>query len=161
MEPKHRIFNIGILIALILFFVASSCSQPVSSETFIPSSKVDSLGYYTFEVDFSDSTKVYDVYFYTRLDMPFTRNIPALDLPLEAIWKSPSGKNYRDLLVLSKEDTKQYFTKDYYSLYRKKISPNENGIWQLSTKIVSDVALIGEATLYGFGIRVIHHSVEN
>ena len=114
---NRALWRISALAALIL--LALSCSEPLSSETFVK--KTD--GTYTFEVDMSRSGCTYDISFYTRLDSRHKVS----GFPMDVRWKSPSGEVY---------DERVYFDCSEHSrvLYRTGLIPQEEGVWTVGVR---------------------------
>lgn len=109
------------------FFLALSlvvsCGKPASYEQFV---RVDQAadGVYSFDLDFTDSTAVYDIGFYT----------PAVDgecsLPLAVSWFSGDGllqMEERVYLALGREDV--------IKEYRTRVSPAPAGVWELKVRV--------------------------
>lgn len=105
----------GILAFLLL---VTACREPRSMETFIQGS-----GPYTFTVDMSDTTAVYDLALYTRIDVS-SAEIPQ-HTTLAARWTSPSGAVLQETLTLP-------LAAGVYEPYRAGVSPYEAGIWTLT-----------------------------
>lgn len=106
-----------------LIFLALSCSEPLSVETFVRNTG----GAYTFEVDMSHIGCTYDISFYTRLDS----RIKVPGFPMEIRWKSPSGEVFSETV---------YFDCSEHSrvLYRTGLIPVEEGVWTLDVRADAD-----------------------
>jgi len=103
---------------LVLGLLAAACAKPHSHERFILGD-----GPYTFTVDMSDSTVVYDFDLYTRVD---SRKAPEA-IALEMCWKSPSDSVFRETVYLS----------GVYAPYRSNTVPARYGIWTLTVNAPS------------------------
>lgn len=104
--------------------IAGSCARPMGVEQFIAAGDATD-GPYEFAVDLRDTSFVYDIAFYSRVDGPLLS--APVQLPIEVRWTSPSGKEYEEEVCMravgrngSRED------------YRTDIEPYEYGIWTLS-----------------------------
>ena len=83
---------------------------------------------YDFEIDFSDSTAVYDIYFYTRTDCARASSVP-VPLRLDIWWVAPSQSVYDESVFMKTGDYR-----GLKQLYRKGVVPSENGVWKLCVK---------------------------
>ena len=101
---------------LMLSVLACACHRPVSYERFLRS---DGSGMYEFEMDMSDSTCVYDLKFYTRLD-----DRDATGFPMQVRWYSPSGQ-------LSSEQVYFDYASGPVAQYRLSCDPDEHGVWRM------------------------------
>ena len=115
-----------LLLLLLLFPLVFSCRAPRSVEQFVPAP-----GPYSFTVDMTDSTALYNLDLYTRVD--------AADAPSEVQllmrWKSPSDSLYSEEVYLPLG--KGRFSKEVYAPYRSGVQPAEWGAWQLLVLIPS------------------------
>ena len=73
-----------IIIVLLSLAALAGCREPMSVEKFVKGE-----GPYTFFVDMSDSTAVYDFDLYTRVDAPLDSLRKMTALPLQVTWTSP------------------------------------------------------------------------
>ena len=112
------------LISLLL--VALSCSRPSSTETFLRGT-----GPYEFALDLIDSTAVWDISLYTRVD--------AADAPSEmelcATWTSPSAESLTETVYLPLSAGTSFFSQEACVLYRTAVSPAERGLWTLTFSV--------------------------
>ena len=120
---KHYRF---ILFALLL---AASCSQPSSTETFIPAP-----GPYEFAVDLSDSVAVWDLSLYTRVDA-VRDTLP--ELKLTATWTSPSAQSFSETVYLPLSGGTSFFSREACVPYRTAVAPLERGCWTLTVTLPS------------------------
>ena len=100
------------------------CSAPDSVETFLRTSETTD-GKFVFELDLSDSTATYDIWFYTRVDSPARAN-----LRLRPEWTSPSGQTFSETVYMNpggKGGAKE--------LYRSGVRVKEPGIWTLNVGV--------------------------
>ena len=107
------------LLILSAALLLSACRQPASVETFIPGD-----GPYVFTLDMADTTVVYNLDFYTRIDVASGQEIPA-EMPLLVQWKSPSDSLLREKVYLP-------LSAEVYEPYRGGVSPVEAGVWTLT-----------------------------
>lgn len=102
--------------------LAVSCKEPLSTEKFIRGE-----GPYSFTVDMSDSTAVYSLDFYTRVD---ARDCPP-SLPVMISWTSPSDSVYSEGGELPLFGRRSVFSTDVYAPFMADVSPFESGVWTL------------------------------
>lgn len=102
----------------------SACSEPLSRERFIRS---DGTGEYAFTVDFSDSTAVYDLSFYTRIDKQLMQPDTLGSFPMKLLWRSPSGLFFSETVYYPADSVKVF--------YRRGLEPAESGTWELQVSI--------------------------
>lgn len=99
-----------------------ACREPRSVERF-----VKGPGPFVFSVDMSDTTVVYDLDFYTRVDVPWlwgNHRIPA-ETVLDIVWTAPSDSTFREKVYLP-------LGAKVYQPYRAGVSPREPGVWTLT-----------------------------
>ena len=119
--PRHLRVFLPLLALLVL-----SCSQPDSYEQFIRAKDAPS-GVYSFDLDLSDSTCLYDFSFYLRSDKPSLWS-RAKDRPvaLDIVWTAPSGESWPERVYLNSGDER-----GRVALYRRDCVPEEPGCWTL------------------------------
>ena len=110
--PVSRRFSI----LLFLLLLAVACREPRSVEQFIAGD-----GPFVFRVDFSDSTAVYDMDLYTRVDA----HVFPPEQALLMRWQSPSDSVYRETVYLP-------LSREVYVPYRQGVAPYEWGEWTLT-----------------------------
>ena len=115
MKALHHYFVIA---AAVLLCAAASCSRPSSVETYRLN---DGSGIYEFTLDFQDSTSVYDLSFYTRVDDADTKGFP-----MQVSWYSPSGQLLGERLWFDCSSP--------VSPYRRGCDPPEHGTWRIMVK---------------------------
>lgn len=104
---------IFLLLAVLAVF---SCREPHSTEQFVPGE-----GPFVFSVDLSDTTAVYDVDLYSRLDaVSYPSQVQML-----ARWASPSDSVYRETFWMP-------LSPEVYTPYRAGLRAFEPGIWTLT-----------------------------
>ena len=108
-----------LLLILSAALLLSACREPASVETFIPGD-----GPYEFFLDMADTTVVYNLDFYTRIDVASGQEIP-FEMPLLVQWKSPSDSLLREKVYLP-------LAAEVYEPYRAGVSPVEAGLWTLT-----------------------------
>lgn len=102
-----------------MVLLLAACEEPSSVETFIPGD-----GPYEFTLDMTDTTAVYNLDLYTRVDVSAMQEIPA-DMPLLIQWESPSDSLLREKVYLP-------LSAEVYEPYRGGVSPVEAGVWTLT-----------------------------
>ena len=109
------------------------------------------FGRYDFEVDMTDTTRLYDLTLYTRLD---GTDLPD-SLPVAISFISPGGAVTESELVFCGEGAQlvdsSYFSRGLKVPYLQDFLPDESGIWKLS------VYARPAAYLRGFGLVAAHH----
>ena len=122
-------------IPLILIFLSVlSCREPMSVETYIHSE----TGPYAFSVDMSDTTAVYDLTIYTRLDGPHRYLESDFETPLTIYWRSPSDSLYSETVYLPLEgEDENFYSRQLMVPYREDVSPVEAGVWALTVTLPS------------------------
>lgn len=127
----------GYFILSCLFILAVSCSEPRVSETFVPFEKTDSLGRYCFELELTDSTVLYDLSFYSRIDCTRSQFCQIREFPLEVTMVSPSAVEYSELVYIPVSAFGPGDGPDYvfYEKYRSGLVPVEYGVWKMSVKV--------------------------
>ena len=131
---------------LFVLLLAVACREPFSVEQFIPAP-----GPYTFQVDMTDTTSLYDFTFYTRLDGNPAELQAARELPLRITWTSPSHSAYTENVYMPLEGRSELFSRQVYQPYRTGVSPVEAGIWTMTVAIpYSD----GREVIRGLGLVV-------
>ena len=115
---SSRVLRYVVLSAVALALI--SCREPAWEESFLRADEVSFDGRYHFDVDFSDSTALYDVSFYTK----FGEGFNGKSFPVSVRWTSPSGWTLNEKVYWDADSVKV--------LYRKDITPPEAGVWDLS-----------------------------
>ena len=106
-----------------LVFLAFACRQPASVEQFIEGS-----GPYVFPIEMSDSTAVWDIDLYTRVD---ATDVPS-ELALEITWESPSQAVFTETVYLPLQAGTSFFSHEACVPYRSGVVPSERGVWTLT-----------------------------
>lgn len=134
---------LGIIIGLVLLM---SCSQPAALEKFISSDARTEEGAYRYELDLSDTASLYSIAFYTLLDEHL-----ADELAMEVSLYSPSGKAYKEKVVIPTEHfkVKGYFAQECFVDYRTEFQPVEYGHWWLELNLMNH-----PEKLRGMGLRL-------
>lgn len=110
--------------------LCAACTEPLSTEQFVPGG-----GPYEFVLDMSDTTAVYDMDLYSRLDGDPELLIPLKGTLLRAEWRSPSDSLFVEKIYLPLEGTRQsYYSRQIYQPYRADVRPVEAGIWTLTIR---------------------------
>ena len=129
---KNRGLN-ALLSVLVSVVALAGCVRPDSFEMFVPASRAAD-GVYVFDFEMPDSTRLYDLYFFDRID----GNRPD-SLPLNVMWISPSGESFSETVYMDPEKDTE--------LYRSGIEPYEYGSWRLCVRPVGV-----DRTFRGMGI---------
>ena len=98
-------------------------------------------GLYHFPLDLSDSTAVYDVSFFSRIDCTRSRLASIEDFPMTVLWTSPSGVKYSEKVffpVSSYAGSSGFYSHQYRIPYRTGIVPERTGVWDMAVRIESD-----------------------
>lgn len=130
---------------LAVMCLALSCREPSAREDFVAGG-----GPFIFRVDMSDTTRTYDLSFYTRLDARPHLLENVVDVPLSVQWISPSGEVFEETvyLPLTDEDA-TFYSRQIRRLYRSGIVPAEDGVWALAVTLPDTVSVPG---LRGLGL---------
>ena len=110
------------VIVAALLLLAASCSKPASYEQFIRRDAAPE-GVYGFELDFSDSTALYDLSFYAPAVKRDTM------LALDVLWSCPGADSLQERVYLPMKG------REVIELYRSDAAPAPAGIWKLSVKV--------------------------
>lgn len=130
---------------------ALSCREPSAREDFVAGE-----GPYVFRVDMTDSTRVYDFTFYSRLDSRPSQLKGVVDMPLDIQWISPSGGVYGETVWLPLTDPKAtYYSRQIRRPYRTGVVPSEAGVWALAVFVPDSVSVPG---LRGLGLIQSHRN---
>lgn len=118
--------NSRLIPVIILLVTLQSCARQLSYESFVKTSDAGA-GRYDFSLDLSDTTRVYDLYLFTRVDRSVSlgasdRRPQKLDIQ----WISPTGMVYDESVFMDMGDYR-----GVKQLYRRGIVPSENGQWTL------------------------------
>ena len=114
----------ALVAAACAIFLLAACSEPVSRERFIRS---DGTGEYEFNVEFNDSTALYDLFFFTAIDKPLVQSDTLASFPMKLLWRSPSGLFF--------SETVYYPADSLRVLYRSGLQPSETGVWTLQISV--------------------------
>ena len=120
----------AIILTLIAFAALTGCREPMSVERFVKGE-----GPYTFFVDMTDSTAMYDFDFYTRVDEPADSLAKWGSLPLTVSWTSPSFHMFREEVYLPLEGKGTLFSRQILAPYRAGVQPEEWGMWTLTVRV--------------------------
>lgn len=116
------------LVFISFLSLLAGCVRPLSYEQFVRSDQATD-GVYSFDVDMSDSLSSYTVSFYSKVD----RKKP-VDVPLQVLWTSPSGKEYSESVYM-----KMGQRKGDREVYRSSLVPNEFGDWTICVTSLNDL----------------------
>ena len=133
-----------IIIVLLSLAALAGCREPMYVEKFVKGE-----GPYTFFVDMSDSTAVYDFDLYTRVDAPLDSLRKMTALPLQVTWTSPSFHVFREDVYLPMEGKTSLFSRQVRAPYRAGVRPSEWGQWQVVVRVPD-----APAGLCGMGLVV-------
>jgi len=144
MARLSKVF-LSFLSAVVLF----SCHQPKYVDTFMRVDERRSDGAYVFDLDFSDTTRTYDLHLYTRADA-HPRDIRLIDrITLRVQLVSPSGKGFAESVLLPLSHRYSIFSKECIQPYRTGCVPSEWGHWQLCITPADDKAMLN-----GIGLKI-------
>lgn len=109
--------------------LAASCSNPKSVEPFAPAEEEATA--YRFTLDLSDTTLVWDLGFYGRIDGT-REELEGLEvLPLQVLFTAPDGSTYGERVrVPLHRDTPLSLSFD--ETYRRSMKPVLPGEWELT-----------------------------
>ena len=133
-----------IIIVLLSLAALAGCREPMSVEKFVKGE-----GPYTFFVDMSDSTAVYDFDLYTRVDAPLDSLRKMTAMPLQVTWTSPSFHVFREDVYLPMEGKTSLFSRQVRAPYRAGVRSSEWGQWQVVVRVPD-----APAGLCGMGLVV-------
>ncbi len=142
-----------LLFVSVLLGMATSCARPTVMETFVKSNEKDELGRYGFVVDMEDSTCVYDLYLFTKVDCTQQELDSIPDIGLVMRFVSPSGSQFEEEFCIEKAAYSRHesFSVDYMLPYRIGLVPKEYGLWQLYVTVPQEDAIIG---FCGIGLQL-------
>lgn len=129
-------------ILFLTLLLLAGCRAPVSVEQF-----VKGAGPYSFPLDLSDTTVVYDLDFYTMLDAPVTDG----EMPLVVHWKAPSGALFSETVYFPLSGKEFLGSTQVRAPYRAGVSPSEPGLWSMVVSVPDTVSVPG---LLGLGLVV-------
>ena len=119
----------------VLSMMLSSCCEPSVSDRFIKKSKAKDGSRYDFELVLSDSTSLYDLTLYTRLNCT-PRQFAAMEdgFGVGAVWTSPDSLEYREVFYIPKAAfvRDSFYSRSASMPYRRALKPAKTGIWTLS-----------------------------
>lgn len=107
----------------------ASCRPPGSQEYFERASKRDASGRYAYTLDMSDSTRIYSLSLYTKLDESYPDPIS-----MEISFVSPSGREYSEEVAVTEDlltESTSFFSREGIIEYRSGFVPAEYGNWQM------------------------------
>lgn len=117
-----------------------SCTRPDTYEKFVPAPGTED-NIYLFDIDLSDSTSLYDVSFYTKVDTPVVKPKRLESFKMHIFWVSPSD--------IRLEETVYYPSWETIVPYRTGIKVSEAGEWRLAIQITDP-----PKSLRGLGVIV-------
>lgn len=82
-------------------------------------------------MDLSDSTAVWDISFYTRVD---AADAPS-EMELSATWTSPSAESLTETVYLPLSEGTSFFSREACVPYRTAVAPAERGLWTLTVTV--------------------------
>ena len=125
--------------ALVCLSVFSSCSAPRSYEAFVKAGDVDSTGRYCFSMEMEDTSVVYAVYLYMRIDASREEFDRMGDIRVDASWISPSESVFEETVYIPKSSfvCSAGAAWDCEVLYRSEVTPDSYGKWQLKLGLPS------------------------
>jgi|GEM_PF-812477 len=136
-------------LAALIVMLMSACHQPTSYEHFIPAEHSGGLAFddniYRFEVDMSDSTAFYDIYFYTRAENTGLTQVRGDlgQMQVDVTWLSPvdaqSDSTFTAGQPMLSETVYMPLGDDRgaKALYRSGVRPDPCGIWTIEVKSIA------------------------
>lgn len=115
--------------AVLLFLfccLALSCTPPGAYEKFVPAPGTEE-NIYIFDVDLSDTTCLYDVSFYTKVDTPLVKPREMKSFKMDIFWVSPSDVRFEEIVYYPSWETTV--------LYRSSVEVAEAGEWRLAIQL--------------------------
>jgi len=119
-----------VILFLIAFAALTGCREPMSVEKFVKGE-----GPYTFFVDMSDSSAVYDFDLYTRVDAPLDSLRKLQAMPLSVTWTSPSFHVFKEDVFLPMEGKTSLSSRQVRAPYRTGVQPDEWGQWIVAVQV--------------------------
>jgi len=136
-----------------LLLLACACASPDAYEEFIKTTRSNIGEPFVFSLDMSDSTAVYDIWMFSRIDGGGKEMFRYGNFPVIVLWESPSGQRYQEKVwfdIHAFGPGSSRYSNQYMQLYRSSIIPVENGVWTLSLNVQGGQAIPG---FRGMGIR--------
>ena len=136
MIPSFKRLLLTLLVLpLLLLTLLSSCSRAGSQivyHFFDEGSNV--LGY---QFDMTDSSRTYDISFYSRIDVSMSALDTLKGVELEILLTSPSGRLAYETVAIPRSDFDPEGTGGYQFCkeYRKGIVPSEYGRWNMQVRV--------------------------
>ena len=123
----------ALAVLLCAVMALSACSEPLSSDTFVRNSQRDALGMYSFDLDMSDSTYVYDMDLYTRFDGSVRKIRNVGNIPLKIRVYDAEGNCYEEqsCLTASSSASSGAFSRYCRVPYRHGCVPKNFGLWKI------------------------------
>ena len=110
----------SLILSGVILLLLASCAPVTSFEDFVFSR--DAVGgVYHFTLDLSDSTAVYDLYFYTAQECG--------SIELRPLWTGPSGETFSETVCMQGRQKE---------LYRSGFSMKNPGLWKLDVSVFSE-----------------------
>ena len=126
-------------IVMAVLVAAVSCREPSAREDFIAGE-----GPFVFNVDMSDTTRLYDFSFYTRLDARPHLLETVVDMPLDITWAAPSGLEFGETVFLPLTGNHAtFYSRQIHQPYRSGVEPTEAGLWTLTVAKPDTVSIPG------------------
>lgn len=142
-----------ILCLLTVLLCICGCSRMNTCETFVKVSSKDAAGRFPFSVEMSDDGAEYDFIIFLRSDCSdvFFANMPDYQVIVSA--ESPSGKLYKETLVIPKGRMKSKSgARDVEFTYMTDVVPKEIGTWRFFLVFPQEDSITG---FRGAGLRTI------
>lgn len=116
----------SLAVLILAFCLACACTPPGAYEKFVPASEAEE-NIYIFDVDLSDTTCLYDVSFYTKVDTPLAKPKEMKSFKMDIFWVSPSDRRYEEIVYYPSWETRVP--------YRRGVEVSEGGEWRLAIQI--------------------------
>lgn len=146
-----------IVVVTVILGTLVSCERPANEETFVKASDKDGQGRYGFVLNMDDSTCVYDLSIFTKVDCTQEQLDMMPDINMVMSFVSPSLVHYGEEFCVEKSEYSRHerFSVDYSLPYRVGLVPVEYGLWQLYVTVPQEDKIEG---FRGVGLRVSRRS---
>ena len=115
--------------SILFLFLAAACSNPKSVEPFVPADGDEAE--YSFTLDLSDTTLVWDLGFYGRIDGT-REELEGLDvLPMTVYFTAPDGTQYGEKVQVPLHRDNP-LSLSFDETYRRGMKPVQPGTWELT-----------------------------
>ncbi len=142
-----------VILSAVLCCMAASCAESEYESVFIKTSEKGADNLYTYSVDMQDSTCVYDLSLFTKVDRSefSSSTIPNIRLDIRLV--SPSKREFEETVWILKDNFsfKEENSTDYDLPYRTGLVPVEFGVWDMYVAVPEEDKITG---FRGLGLQV-------